>query len=102
MSKFSTHNDFCDFLEDYGNFDKFLQDTEGVIYCGKEMVKFSKIVDIAKYYPHKILNSWILDDRLIIKLSSKSCVDSMVSEASKEYYKWKLDEEIKRLNGTNE
>jgi hypothetical protein len=102
MSKFSGQNDFYDFIENYGGFNKFLKDTGGIIYCGKQRIVFSQPIDILKYYPHKIANSWEEEDMLVVKILSKSCLDCMFSDAAKEYFEWKLSEEAKRLETIDE
>jgi hypothetical protein len=39
---------------------------------------------------------------LVVKILSKSYLDCMFSDASIEYFKWKLGEEAKRLESINE
>lgn len=103
MSKFSGQSDLYDFVENYGGFEKFKNATNGEIYYAGGQIQFSKKKDIAPYYSHRIIKAEMDADVLLVEISKKSYRESRAcSEASRDFFKWQEEREVKRLNDLDE
>jgi len=104
MSKFSGKKDLYDFIEEYGGFEKFRIATNGILYIGDDSaIKFNKKKDIAPYYSRYIREAYVDLDVQIVKISKKSYLCSLeYSEASRDFFKWQEEREVKRLNDLDE
>ena len=103
MSKFSGKKDLYDFIEEYGGFEKFKADTCGKIYIGRGIISFNKKKDIAPYYSHCVKSSYVDSDMQIVEISIKPRTVSLeYSEASRDFFKWQEEREVKRLNDLDE
>ena len=105
MSKFSGKCDLYDCIEIQGGFDEFKK-VYKELYVGNQKLEYETELDLAPFYGHIPIHSYVFNGEGYMKLSEDSWIDKREKEfgyhPSNDIYRNALAEEIKKLRGVDE